>query len=684
MFNEDTTYEGLSICVVQKDDWSNDNGVKLKRWKDIDNNQVVDAVFEKELEPRKPLIVYSNEVNKSFEKGFVGVWQWHAEPNSKAYFKTFTLGKYDSEVELTEVKRFNDVGSMEQLKEKIKKENFQERQCACNILYLYPQKDYFEGLFVRKEQLVKGKYKIREDIFSLEKCSLEKNVLDNNVTGIDGKFFYKKTNLSFLKDTSLEPFRNPNEVIKDELSNYYSNSIRSQIGLSRKELQKFKNIINDIPTRTISESLETKLQLEKSSIDSILVKFIENSKKFISSEDIPSEVIYKIVNSRDDYHDKALDIYGKIWSAENQKKIETSQKKLSVLQKEIETNSIENKSVTDTLKLNRESLEAIKIKIEQNKKIGQDVEKKTKEKINEVQKNAADFIANLPFLNLNAQKASSDNEKKEEKNYYSYGKKCSNLNVLNNLSDALESLEDNLDFFGFKEPSKLAIYLFSVLKEKIPLLITGPFGEQLIDILSVSLTGKHVGVLNCCDDLDLSVIEKINSGEDQIVVIKNIFNSKWINYLPELVNNTDKYVVVLHPFTEDLLIEPKGIFNYVQPLVTELFINGGTGEDIDIDTDVVAGLVNTDVLESYGSPKATILPFTKKFVRGSLARAHIIKSLSTYHSLAKDEDKYYAELVYGCASYALLTNNKEELKDYYQNTENVDDQIKEQLDELLS
>lgn len=713
MFNEDIDYEGLSICVVQMNTLENGGSIKLRRLRDIVDNQVVPCSIEKESIHRKPPFIYSNETNTIFKEGFVGIWKWHAEPNIKDTSKVFSKAKYDADTELTEIKKFYDVTSVEELKEELKALSSEERKCNCNLLCLYPKNKIFVGFFISKKQLIDGKYNLKQNIFTLKKCTIEKEFISNSIIeGLNGTgmSFYKKTNLSFLKNVEMEPVKTENEIIKDELSNYYSNSIRSQIGLTRKELKKFKDIISDIPNKSLAESLKTKLQLEKSSIDLALEKFVKESTEFISSEDIPSEVIYKIVNSRDDYHDKALDVYEKIWSTENQNKIDDLQEKLRLLQSEIKDESTENSSVKDTLEFNKKALDEIRNKIQQNQILGQEVEKKTKEKIEEARQNVAEFIANVPFLNIATQKLPSNenkidteiNESKkasgvqtcsssvlnpdaqvmpsyvESKNYHQ-GEKCLNPEILESLQIALANLNDNLDTFDFGESSKLAIYLFSALKEQVPLLIAGPFGEQLIDILSVSLTGRHVSILDCTDNLDLSIIDQMNSGDEQIIAVKNIFNSKWINYLPDLVTKTNKYVVVLHPFIEDLLIEPKGIYNYVQPLLTELFINDNTG----IDTDVDAGLFDIESIGSDNVQNAKVLPFTRKFVKGSLVTGHLMKCLKSYHSLDESENEYYADLVYGCAPYALLNHKKDEFEDFYHNNK-VDEQIRETLDVFFS
>ena len=61
--------------------------------------------------------------------------------------------------------------------------------------------------------------------------------------------------------------------------------------------------------------------------------------------------------------------------------------------------------------------------------------------------------------------------------------------------------------------------------------------------------------------------------EDEIVIVKNPFAAEWVDDVIHMVEESNKFFVLVTPFVEDLLIEPKGIFNYVQPLFTESFVS---------------------------------------------------------------------------------------------------------------
>ena len=59
-------------------------------------------------------------------------------------------------------------------------------------------------------------------------------------------------------------------------------------------------------------------------------------------------------------------------------------------------------------------------------------------------------------------------------------------------------------------------------------------------------------------------------GEDQIIKIQNPFSAEWVSHIIEMSTEADKFCIPVHPFIEDVVIEPKGITNYFYPVMTEM------------------------------------------------------------------------------------------------------------------
>lgn len=74
------------------------------------------------------------------------------------------------------------------------------------------------------------------------------------------------------------------------------------------------------------------------------------------------------------------------------------------------------------------------------------------------------------------------------------------------------------------------------------------------------------------DECNLSIAEKISEADDSIVLVQNMFENGWADTLPQKFTRLKKQIIWTHPYVEDMLIEPKGLYNYMLPILSECFI----------------------------------------------------------------------------------------------------------------
>lgn len=53
-----------------------------------------------------------------------------------------------------------------------------------------------------------------------------------------------------------------------------------------------------------------------------------------------------------------------------------------------------------------------------------------------------------------------------------------------------------------------------------------------------------------------------------------MFGPGWNDYLPQTIAKLTKQVIWTHPYLEDLVIEPKGLYNFMLPVFSECFVGG--------------------------------------------------------------------------------------------------------------
>ena len=80
--------------------------------------------------------------------------------------------------------------------------------------------------------------------------------------------------------------------------------------------------------------------------------------------------------------------------------------------------------------------------------------------------------------------------------------------------------------------------------------------------------------LTCEGSLNYNVLSACEKSTDEVVVIENPFQPEWHNKVIKLISKRDKMYFLVHPYAEDLIIEPRGLYNYCVPLLTELFVEG--------------------------------------------------------------------------------------------------------------
>ena len=57
-----------------------------------------------------------------------------------------------------------------------------------------------------------------------------------------------------------------------------------------------------------------------------------------------------------------------------------------------------------------------------------------------------------------------------------------------------------------------------------------------------------------------------------------MFCKNWDSTLPQALMRLKKFIIWTHPYVEDLLIEPKGLYNYALPVFAEWFVETGPTE----------------------------------------------------------------------------------------------------------
>ena len=266
-------------------------------------------------------------------------------------------------------------------------------------------------------------------------------------------------------------------------------------------------------------------------------------------------------------------------SAEHQCELDMAKEQLVSLNEQIKVATQTNNDLNQKLLTSKEQLQVLEDAYAEKLALADDVERKIRERMKKAQCEVADFLAERAIFGFTAQSPLDvpDNISTNNVSMYQDGivVESDDVDEIKTASDLVSLLKENMENAGVADgySGYVAKLLYAAYCGKKHLLIAGPNANDIIDAFSITLLGKHPGWLDINGSYDPKTIEKLKNCNDQIIGIKNLFHNEWIAHLPEIINDKSKIFVVSHPFSEDLCIEPKGLFNYLLPLVTDMLIS---------------------------------------------------------------------------------------------------------------
>lgn len=216
--------------------------------------------------------------------------------------------------------------------------------------------------------------------------------------------------------------------------------------------------------------------------------------------------------------------------------------------------------------------------------------------------------------------------------------------------DAVCTLQDELEEAGVTEryASMLAAFLYTAYVLRIPLLLAGPNGRDIADAVSAALFGRTASTLRCEGAYDPGAVEEYTGEESQIIALLNPINTGWISHIPELTAVKDKLILAVHPFAEDLLIEPKGLYNYVVPVLTELFVDRPASREY------AGGCFGTDFREYECAEPQKKIHLARKLPMPAMLRNWLQQILADMKAiLGKDTPDY--DVLFATLPYASVT-----------------------------
>ena len=695
---ESHDFDYISLCEVSQPDYNGQ--VWLNRLADIRKNGTIEVFYEDENMPNyfgnRTRIFFKDGPNES---GTVGVWNWKSTPNNNDSSRDYVTSEFNSVVEPIEIIVIQECKTDRELIEKIKAGVNVEMTSRRVIFAAYLSKAQYVGVLCRNSDLEQiGKLiRLNKKVISLPKYDISGRDLTHLS---NGKMYYRSISIGI--PSEVVNVKDPMDIVKTVILARNSWQMFKQQGKTRGEWKNIRDFLDGLDTTNILDDIVTSANCSHPEAIKMLNEFIEYAQNYIDGTSIEDKILSAVIVSNPELMKRCKFLIMDEWIAENKASVDEANAQLDGLQREIkevqgfiEKQKMEAEKELAAVKENHDRLNAelqtLSEGISEKEKLAADVEDAVAQRIRQAQNNAADFIATLAFApkavldvpeNIAVSSELTAKTHIEDTERYISGTELNpdDLEIASTWLDMLNTISGELIEAGVtsKLSLPLAAYMYSAYITKSPLLMVGPNADAVVDAFSGAVSGRLAGTLDCTENYSTQGVEACYASEDRIVKIVNPFSPNWIGRIPDIVSKGDKFYVALHPYSEDLQIEPKSLYNYMLPLFTEFFIeNEPTGH--------ILGGCCTKHYKEFLLAKTTRChnKILMKMRTSVLVRSKIQALLSNMHSMLNDQNLDY-DVIFALLPYAYATMQTSLILDAVQDGDNKTITVSKSLSESIN
>lgn len=634
----------ISVCMVTQD---YNSQMWLTRVADVCNGRLRKPEYEED-EPKyfdnRDRIFYRNGPN---EARFIGIWHWTAIPNKNGFGSDYVTSDYlpnlipTEIVELSGAKDVQDIISI--LKTGLKLKNIPYNFFACTPI----SEDVCTGILCRNRDFEEnnGCYFLKNSISSLEKYEIPAS----SVYHFEDRMIYKDITIDLPYENVL--VKEPNEIIKEIILNRASWSVMKNRDMTRAQWNEFKRFVSDLGNDSLHQEISKEFGCTVNEAEEYLENFMKSSEEYLKSNEIDKQTLESIVLNNNTLMQKSKLMVKESWQQENSEMIIKAEEGLQNLKndlaaenKKLEAAQAEYETIYERVTHAQEKLDLIQEQIDTQEQIGQQVCTKVKEKISFARENAAEFIAEMIMTQLCGEQIGKDVfqvssfSHNEELSLIQHGKEMDleTVDINENWIDTISSIAGELYEAGIADNycDKMAAFMYAAYCNHFPLLLAGPCGEAIADAFSVAVMGKSSTKINCEDECSKVAIYQISELQDLVVTIKNPFQGSWVECLSETFMTGKNFYLITCPYAEDLVIEPVGLYNYMFPVLTELFVDKHPSKDY-------IGGICSEHYEEYVTvdyPEKRHASIVRKLKMRKLFSNKMQQLLADYHTILNNED----------------------------------------------
>lgn len=687
----------ISLCKVNKLDRNRD--IWLLRLADaIDGSLVapsIDDSKEQTFDNRR-LIFREDGPNTPDSIGF---WEWKERKSDSG--RWWSDATYMEETAPIEIMLLNNQSSVEQIADQLKSGLHIPAHVTGKILFAVKQNYSFVGLLC---DLSNFDIRRSEDQFIVLKDNIYMlpyyELREADIFTWNDRKVYKHISLGEPKKRF--PIHIPVQLLKQLFLQRMSWPVFKAQGIVKGDWQKIKQFFIKIPDNTILETVSQTYGMSVQEALSCVDAFLQTIESHINVEDIDSSLIIQMLDNHGGLKQRFDGIAQKKWQEEHQTEVEQAQaeiadmrnavqqdvmaakQRLSEVEKNIADAVGKHKGILSEIAASENKLNQLIADIEQYETLGNDALEAVRTKITEAQKDMAGFIADLSVVMPQPKAVTVEQPKADWRFVHSSTEKYALMEpeVCDSWRDEYDLLHDNLDSL-FAVNSELldmfAAYLYAAKEAKMPLLVVGPYGTEVSHALSMAIHAREAGCLELGRTWDRSVVETIKEADDPVISIANLIAGGWADALSQKFASINKQIICTHPYHEDLLLEPKGMYNYVLPVLAECFIEGPPVGNL------LIGKRSKKYKGFEASDKHTLRLAAWKRLKLSKLMLNQIERVLTYTKciINRETSNKDIEVLFGILPLAVLTGKTEILKDLLEEEKSLSRAVKAEIERYI-
>ncbi len=601
-----------SLCVVVP----HKENLRLRRIADVQNNELVP--FELDRQQKKEgynsnLIFTDTRI--VLQKEDIQYWNWHVVNNQHRSFKCTTL-------KWIEYLQFDDVFSPQTLRQKLSKMMTDVSEDH-DYLIQYDHSGasyrcvYLPGKMLTRFRSEQPLFKLKDDVSIL-------NVYDINPDDIGTiklnhlpefcKKYYTKTVLGIEKDHfyTCTPESAIKKLITENIKSYFP-------ALTKNDRRTIHGFLGKIPDLTLTDIISDLYKCDDDIARQWISDFVSQCEMYLDGKDVTAEALSRLIESNTEIACRFRDLVNENWKKEQAVLIQKEQQALESVRLQVKQSSTDlNDAIHKKQRLDKtlQELEGelSRLEAERQEQLSclAEIAKKIKEKICTAQNDVAAFLSEYALFSAwpspNHPTISSLTDHTVVINS---GKTWSDQpDELQNTNELINQLAENLRKSGvFKEhASMLASYLSAAYFKKVPLILAGYGATDIADTVAVTLQNRTADKVYCYGKTNVSPLfdESIN----HITVLYDVFQNNNMNLVLQNVPTSSRYFYFVVPTSEELAIEPKGIYDYALPVFMEYFIEKEPNRDWKGFLSSMEVSLNSSVRIKTSLPEHIVSPFT--------------------------------------------------------------------------